>query len=94
MIHTSAPASRGGTKAACEKTKVRHPDRWGSRKSHASSVNELAVSEPMWHRQATRAPYAMRCGAIPAVCGSCRKTMSSRWILPSRASMLARRTAE
>ena len=93
MIHTSAPASQGGTKAAWEKTKVRHSARWGCRKSHASSVKELAWSDPMWHRQAARTPYAMRWWAMPAVWGSCRKTTSSRWILPSRASTLARSTA-
>ncbi len=56
MITTSAPASQAGTKAACEKTKVRQSARWGCRKAHASSVYALARSAPMWQRQATRTP--------------------------------------
>ena len=56
MIHTSAPASRAGTKAACEKTKVRQWARCGWRKLHASSVNVFVRSDPMWQRQATCTP--------------------------------------
>ena len=47
MIHTSAPASQEGTKAAYEKTNVWHWARRGCRNAHPSSVNALVRSEPM-----------------------------------------------
>ena len=50
--------------------------RYGARKSHPSSTSGPGSSFPTWQRQITIAPCAIKCGARPAVCGSCRTTTS------------------
>ena len=76
MMCTASCRHQAGTYALREKTNASAFWIIGLRKSQARSVSSFEVSRPTWQRHTTRAPAARRRSTMPAVCGSCSKTMS------------------
>ncbi len=85
-----SPSTHSGAKRRLEKTKASTSSRCGCRKRHDRSVHSLDRSDPTWHRQTIVAPSRRNAGARPAVCGSCRMTMSPGRTSPSISPAFAR----
>ena len=78
MIQIRCPSSPSQTNRWREKTSASAPFSSGRRKSQAPRTSSFGSSTPTWQRQTTDAPSSRTGLTIPAVCGSCRNTMSPR----------------
>jgi hypothetical protein len=73
-----ARSTQPGANMAREKTYACAASTYGRTNAQARSVHSFVPSNPMWHRQTTRAPSSTSGATRPAGCGSWTKTMSPR----------------